>query len=231
MNLDTIKVIAFDADDTLWVNETIFRNAEKAFAKKLSYLNYSEDEIIQILLDTEIKNLGTYGYGIKGFILSLIEAAQEITQQNVDSDLLQFVLDLGKEMLAEPVELIPGIEHVLKHLSKKYKIVVATKGDLLDQERKLIKSGLIDYFHHIEIVSDKKEKQYKKLVRHLDIEPHEFLMIGNSVKSDVIPVLGMGGYAFHIPFHTTWSHEEVKDDINHPKFKALSEAKELIDLL
>ena len=231
MNLENIKVIAFDADDTLWVNETIFRNAEKAFAKELSHLNYSEDEIIQILLDTEIKNLGTYGYGIKGFILSLIEAAQEITQQNVDSDLLQFVLDLGKEMLAEPVELIPGIEEVLRHLSKKYKIVVATKGDLLDQERKLIKSGLIDYFHHIEIVSDKKEKQYKKLVRHLDIEPHEFLMIGNSVKSDVIPVLGMGGYAFHIPFHTTWSHEEVEDDINHPKFKALSEAKELIDLL
>ena len=214
MNLDTIKVIAFDADDTLWVNETIFRNAEIAFAKKLSYLNYSEDEIIQILLDTEIKNLGTYGYGIKGFILSLIEAAQEITQQNVDSDLLQFVLDLGKEMLAEPVELIPGIEEVLKYLSKKYKIVVATKGDLLDQERKLIKSGLIDYFHHIEIVSDKKEKQYKKLVKHLDIEPHEFLMIGNSVKSDVIPVLGMGGYAFHIPFHTTWAHEEVEDEID-----------------
>tara|TARA_R110002020_G_scaffold294201_9_gene510036 strand:- start:310 stop:1005 length:696 start_codon:yes stop_codon:yes gene_type:complete len=230
LNKNKIKVIAFDADDTLWVNETIFRNAEKAFAQQFS--NYfEEDEIVKILLDTEIRNLETYGYGIKGFTLSLIEAAQDITKNNISGENLQFILDLGKQMLAEPVELIPEIEDVLKKLSKNYKLVVATKGDLLDQERKLIKSGLIDYFHHIEIVSDKKEKQYKKLVKHLDIKPEEFLMIGNSLKSDILPVLAMGGHAYHIPFHTTWVHEEVKDEVKHPNFKALKAAKELLDYL
>ncbi|MEH6405860.1 MAG: HAD family hydrolase [Leeuwenhoekiella sp.] len=230
MNLQKIKVIAFDADDTLWVNETIFRNAESAFARKFKS-HLSEEEIIQILLDTEIKNLDTYGYGVKGFVLSLIEAAHEITGHNVDGETLDFILTLGKEMIAEKVELIPGIEEVLQELSKKYKLVVATKGDLLDQERKLIKSGLIDYFHHIEIVSDKKERQYNKLVKHLDITADEFLMIGNSLKSDILPVLAMGGHAFHIPFHTTWAHEEVKDEVIHPKFKALAYAKELLELL
>lgn len=231
MNPKTIKAIAFDADDTLWVNETIFRNAEKSFAQRYAHLK-SEDEIIQILLDTEIKNLETYGYGIKGFILSLIEAAQSITNNQVDGDTLQFILETGKNMLAEPVVLIAGIEPVLQKLSKKYKLIVATKGDLLDQERKLIKSGLIDYFHHIEIVSDKKEEQYKKLVKHLDIKPEEFMMIGNSLKSDVLPVLAIGGYAVHIPFHTTWAHEEIdEDEVNHPKFKTMATASELLEIL
>ena len=211
MSIQHIKVIAFDADDTLWINETIFRNAEQAFAKRLSSF-LPEDDIVKVLLDTEIRNLQHYGYGIKGFTLSLMEAALRITKNNVDADLVEFILDLGRGMLAEPIELLPGIEDVLDELSKQYKLVVATKGDLLDQERKLVKSGLIDFFHHIEIVSDKKEMQYKKLVKHLDIEPGEFLMVGNSLKSDVIPVLAMGGHAFHIPFHTTWVHEESDEE-------------------
>ena len=230
MNLNTIKVIAFDADDTLWVNETFFRDAEIAFAKQLSSFGEEED-IVQLLLDTEIKNLDTYGYGIKGFTLSMLETAHRLMGDKMNADTTEFILKKGKQMLAEPVEVLPYVENVLEQLSKKYKLVVATKGDLLDQERKLIKSGLIDYFHHVEIVSDKKEAQYKKLVRHLDIKPEEFLMIGNSLKSDVIPVLAMGGYAFHIPFHTTWTHEQVGEDINHSKFKTLLNAKELLDLL
>ena len=156
MSIQHIKVIAFDADDTLWINETIFRNAEQAFAKRLSSF-LPEDDIVKVLLDTEIRNLQHYGYGIKGFTLSLMEAALRITKNNVDADLVEFILDLGRGMLAEPIELLPGIEDVLDELSKQYKLVVATKGDLLDQERKLVKSGLIDFFHHIEIVSDKKE--------------------------------------------------------------------------
>ncbi len=230
MSLKDLKVIAFDADDTLWVNETFFRDAEVAFAKHLSAYG-DEDEIVQKLLDTEIKNLDTYGYCIKGFTLSMLETAHRLMGDQMQADTIDFILNKGKEMLAEPVELLPHIEEVLEQLAKKYKLVVATKGDLLDQERKLIKSGLIDYFHHVEIVSDKKETQYKKLVKHLDIAPHEFLMIGNSLKSDVIPVLAMGGYAFHIPFHTTWSHEQVDYEINHSKFKALKSAYELLDLL
>ncbi|MFD2828821.1 HAD family hydrolase [Leeuwenhoekiella polynyae] len=230
MDLNTIKVIAFDADDTLWVNETFFRDAEIAFAKHL--LDYGDEEdIVRMLLDTEIRNLDTYGYGIKGFTLSMLETAHRLMGDKMNAETTAFILDKGKQMLAEPVEVLPHIEEVLEELSKKYKLVVATKGDLLDQERKLIKSGLIDYFHHVEIVSDKKETQYKKLVKHLDIEPQEFLMIGNSLKSDVIPVLAMGGYAFHIPFHTTWTHEQVDDEINHSKFRALTNAKELLDIL
>ncbi|MEH6659067.1 HAD family hydrolase [Leeuwenhoekiella marinoflava] len=230
MDLNKIKVIAFDADDTLWVNETFFRDAEIAFAKHLSDYG-DEEDIVRKLLDTEIRNLNTYGYGIKGFTLSMLETAHRLMGDSMNAETTAFILDKGKQMLAEPVEVLPYIEEVLEELSKKYKLVVATKGDLLDQERKLIKSGLIDYFHHVEIVSDKKETQYKKLVKHLDIEPQEFLMIGNSLKSDVIPVLAMGGYAFHIPFHTTWSHEQVDDEINHSKFRALNSAKELLDIL
>ena len=230
MNTKQLKVVAFDADDTIWVNEPIFREAEKKFAARFN--DYaSEEGIIQVLLDTEIKNLKIYGYGIKGFVLSLLEAAQYITNGKMDAQDVQFILDLGKAMLAEPVELLHGIEQVFEVLAEKYKLVVATKGDLLDQERKLVKSGLIDYFHHIEIVSDKTEKQYKKLVTHLDIKPEEFLMVGNSVKSDVLPVLAMGGNAVHIPFHTTWAHEEVTEDINDPRFVALGSAQELLRIL
>ncbi|EAQ50704.1 MULTISPECIES: HAD family hydrolase [Leeuwenhoekiella] len=230
MSFENIKAIAFDADDTLWVNETFFRDAEVAFAKHLAAYG-DQDEIVQKLLDTEIKNLDTYGYGIKGFTLSMLETAHRLMGKKMNAETIDFILNKGKQMLAEPVELLPHIEEVLGQLSKKYKLVVATKGDLLDQERKLIKSGLIDYFHHVEIVSDKKETQYKKLVKHLDIQPQEFLMIGNSLKSDVIPVLAMGGHAFHIPFHTTWSHEQVDEEINHSKFKALKSARELLDIL
>jgi len=230
LSFENIKAIAFDADDTLWVNETFFRDAEVAFAKHLAAYG-DQDEIVQKLLDTEIKNLDTYGYGIKGFTLSMLETAHRLMGEKMNAETIDFILNKGKQMLAEPVELLPHIEEVLDLLSKKYKLVVATKGDLLDQERKLIKSGLIDYFHHVEIVSDKKETQYKKLVKHLDIQPQEFLMIGNSLKSDVIPVLAMGGHAFHIPFHTTWSHEQVDEEINHSKFKALKSARELLDIL
>ncbi len=134
-------------------------------------------------------------------------------------------------MLNLPIELIEGIEDILQQLSKKYRLVMATKGDLLDQERKLVKSGLEKYFHHIEVMSDKKPKNYQKLIKHLDIQPNEFLMVGNSLKSDIIPVLEIDSPAIHIPYHTTWVHEEVSEDIIHPQFKELTKASELMDLL
>ncbi|TPN88734.1 HAD family hydrolase [Aquimarina algicola] len=230
MSLKNIKVIAFDADDTLWVNETLFRKAEEELCELLeAYL--PKEEAGKLLFDVEMKNLPLYGYGIKPFTLSLIEAAITITNGDMSIDLVQKLIEKGKEMLNEPIELIDGIDDTLKELSKRYRLVMATKGDLLDQERKLIKSGLECYFHHIEIVSDKTEKQYKKLVKQLDVTENEFLMVGNSLKSDVLPVLNIGAHAFHIPFHTTWAHEMVNGEINHPNFKSFTKATELLEVL
>ena len=226
----TIKVIAFDADDTLWVNEPYFRTAEKAFCELLKEY-VPEEECNELLYKFEIQNLPLYGYGIKPFVLSLIEAAITISKKKIPLEVVSEIIAIGKEMLQMPVELIDGIEATLAHLSKKYLLVMATKGDLLDQERKLIKSGLEKYFHHIEVMSDKQPKNYQKLITHLDIPPSQFLMVGNSLKSDVLPVLEIGSYAIHIPFHTTWEHEKVEDEVVHCNFKELKLASKLIDLL
>lgn len=226
----TIKVIAFDADDTLWVNEPYFRTAEKAFCELLKEY-VPEEECNELLYKFEIQNLPLYGYGIKPFVLSLIEAAITISKKKIPLEVVSEIIAIGKEMLQMPVELIDGIEATLAHLSKKYLLVMATKGDLLDQERKLIKSGLEKYFHHIEVMSDKQPKNYQKLITHLDIPPSQFLMVGNSLKSDVLPVLEIGSYAIHIPFHTTWEHEKVEEEVMHCNFKELKLASKLIDLL
>ena len=225
-----IKVIAFDADDTLWVNEPYFRTAEKAFCELLKEY-VPEEECNELLYKFEMQNLPLYGYGIKPFVLSLIEAAITISKKQIPLKIVSEIIAIGKEMLQMPVELIDGIEATLAHLSKKYLLVMATKGDLLDQERKLIKSGLEKYFHHIEVMSDKQPKNYQKLITHLDISPSQFLMVGNSLKSDVLPVLEIGSYAIHIPFHTTWEHEKVEDEVVHCNFKELKLASKLIDLL
>jgi putative hydrolase of the HAD superfamily len=230
MPLTKIKAIAFDADDTLWINETLFREAEREFCVLMQdYL--SEDKCGQLLFEMEMKNLPLYGYGIKPFTLSLIEAAIDFSNGKVPISVIQTIIARGKIMLGSPIELLEGVEETLKTLSQKYRLVMATKGDLLDQERKLIKSGLEPYFHHIEIVSDKTEKQYQKLVNHLDISATEFLMVGNSVKSDILPVLAIGGHGFHIPFHTTWAHETVKEPVEHENYRLLSSAIEILDLL
>ena len=223
-----IQVIAFDADDTLWVNETYFREAEHEFAKLLSKYE-TENKIDQELFRTEIKNLTFYGYGIKGFVLSMVECALELSNYQLNPKIIERILNIGKEMLEKPIELLPDIEFVLKELQSKYKLIVATKGDLLDQERKLEKSNLLQYFHHIEVMSDKKEKDYKKLLQHLDIHPSQFLMIGNSLKSDVLPLLTIGAKAIHVPFHTTWLHEEVtKEEQYKTIYKTVTSCKELL---
>jgi putative hydrolase of the HAD superfamily len=225
-----IQVIAFDADDTIWVNEPYFRDTEKEFCKLLK--NYiSEEECNQLLYKFEMQNLSLYGYGIKPFTLSLIEAAISISNKRIPIETVSKIIELGKEMLSKPIELIDGIEETLKQLSKKYRLVMATKGDLLDQERKLIKSGLEKYFHHIEVMSDKQPKNYQNLINHLDITPNQFLMIGNSLKSDILPVLEIGSYAIHIPFHTTWEHEKIAEEVKHGHFKELELASELIRIL
>ncbi len=207
-NYQHIKVIGFDGDDTLWVNETYFRDAELEFAQLMATYDTSI-RIDEILYKKEIDNLPLYGYGIKGFVLSMIETAIELSHHKLSNEIIVQILNIGKDMLNAPVDLLDGVENVLKYLSNKYKLIVITKGDLLDQERKLKTSNLSPYFHHIEVLSDKQESNYVRVLERLEVKPSEFLMIGNSLKSDILPVINIGAQAIHIPFHTTWLHEQV----------------------
>ena len=226
-----IKVIGFDADDTLWVNETYFREAEQQFAQLLSQFE-TLNKIDQELFKMEMKNLPLYGYGVKGFVLSMVEMALELSNNTVSSKTINDILNIGKAMINKPVELLDGVETVLQQLSINYKLILATKGDLLDQERKLEKSGLLDYFHHIEVLSEKEEVNYSRLLNHLEIKPSEFLMIGNSLKSDILPLIHIGAKAVHVPFHTTWQHETVTNKMIKDKdYLTLETIDEVLDYL
>lgn len=231
MNFDSISTIAFDADDTLWVNETYFRDTEARFAALLDRFE-TQNTLDQQLFLKEMQNLPVYGYGIKGFMLSMVECAIEVSNGKVSTAEIQSILAMGKEMIKHPVEVLPGIETVLQQLQDRYRLLVLTKGDLLDQERKLEASGLGAYFHHVEVMSDKTPEKYQRLLEHLEINPNEFLMIGNSLKSDVLPIIEIGAKAIHIPFHTTWAHEQVSDkEAERADYLTLSNALELLDLL
>jgi putative hydrolase of the HAD superfamily len=225
-----LKVIAFDADDTLFINETYFLETEEKFCALMSdYL--SHQGLSQELFKVEIANLKLYGYGIKGYILSMIEAAMTISNNTIPIEIIEKIIQYGKELLEKPIELLEGVEETLQALHGKYKLVVATKGDLLDQRRKLHNSGLGHYFHHIEVMSDKQEIDYTDLIHRLDIQPSEFFMIGNSLKSDVLPVLAIGGYAVHIPFHTTWAHEKIDHQVVHENFKTIEKLTDILEFI
>jgi putative hydrolase of the HAD superfamily len=226
----TPKIIAFDADDTLFVNEPYFQEVEEKFCALMSdYL--SKQGLSQELFKTEIENLELYGYGIKGYILSMIEAAMRISNNTISIEIIEKIIEHGKELLQKPIELLDGVEETLAQLHGKYKLIVATKGDLKDQQSKLHRSGLGHYFHHIEVMADKQEINYQKLLNRLEINPDEFFMIGNSLKSDVLPVLGIGGYAVHIPFHTTWEHEKISHNVEHPNFNTLEKISDVLHIL
>lgn len=225
-----IKVIGFDADDTLWVNETYFREAEVKFADLLEQYE-TKNKVDQELFKMEMKNLELYGFGIKGFMLSMIESALDLSNNHISQDTINDILDIGKHMISRPVELLDGVEDVLQVLSGKFRLIVLTKGDLLDQERKLDRSGLSKYFHHVEVLSDKKESNYKNLLEHLEIDVSEFLMVGNSLKSDVIPILNIGATAVHVPFHTTWAHEVVPDEEQPNDHLTLNGLRDLLKYL
>ena len=193
----TPKVIAFDADDTLWHNEPYFDEAQEKFCGL--FQDYaSKQEILTLILNHQVKNLPIYGFGIKAFTLSMIESGLELTNHEISGKAIDKILHIGKDLLQKPVELLPNVEEVLQELKSKYKLIVATKGDLKDQHRKLHDSGLGHYFHHIEVMSDKTDLDYTKMLRRLDIHPQDFMMIGNSLKSDVLPVLNIGGFGVHI---------------------------------
>jgi putative hydrolase of the HAD superfamily len=226
----TPKVIAFDADDTLWHNEPYFDEAQAKFCAL--FQDYaSHQEILGLILNHQIKNLPLYGFGIKAFTLSMIESALELTNNQITGNDIQKVIQIGKELLEKPVELLPNVVEVLEALKGKYKLIVATKGDLKDQHRKLHDSGLGQHFHHIEVMSDKTDLDYQKMLGRLDIAPQDFMMVGNSLKSDVLPVLNIGGFGIHIPYHTTWEYEKIDFEVQHPNFKAIGNITEVVSLV
>jgi putative hydrolase of the HAD superfamily len=200
--------IGFDADDTLWHNEVIFeRTHERYRALLASY--HDAATVDRILFATEMRNLELYGYGIKGFTLSSIETAIEITAGRIRAKEISQIIKLGQEMLAHPVELLDGVVETLLALAPHYRLVLITKGDLRDQERKLAKSGLAGHFSQIEIVSEKDAGSYQRLFARHAIDVEKFLMVGNSLKSDIMPVLNLGGAGVHIPYHITWAAEHA----------------------
>lgn len=202
------RTIGFDADDTLWHNEVIFEQTHECYRTLLAgYHNAAT--VDRTLFETEMRNLELYGYGIKGFTLSAIETAIELTGGKIGTDEIRQLIELGRDMLAHPVNLLEGVTDVLPLLAAQYRLVLITKGDLRDQERKLAKSGLAAHFTHIEILSEKDTNAYQRVFSRHRIDPAQFLMVGNSLKSDILPVIESGGAGVHIPYHLTWAAERV----------------------
>ena len=226
--LSEIKVIGFDADDTLWENEDIFLEAQNELKIILKeYVDNLDDE----LLKTEKLNLELYGYGIKGFILSAIETSIKTSNGKFNADCTEKIINLGKKMLSSPVNLIKGVRETLNSLSKQYTLVLITKGDLLDQENKIKNSKLSGYFENIEIVSEKNKQTYRNILKKINVKPKNFLMVGNSLKSDILPVLEIGGEGAYIPYKITWEHEKIDltDYSNFLKLEKISDLKFLIN--
>ena len=207
----SIKALAFDGDDTLWHNETHFQLTQEHF-RELIGRHASGVDADARLFATEMANLGIYGYGIKSFTLSMLETAIAVTDGRIPASDLEVILGWGKRMLQEPTELLDGVAETLKQLGRRYPLLLITKGDLFDQESKLARSGLGELFHGVEILSDKNVEAYRAVLARRGIEPREFAMVGNSLRSDVLPVVAMGGRAVHIPYEVTWRHEEVEED-------------------
>lgn len=225
-----LTTIGFDADDTLWQNEQFFRLTEERFVALLGEHGEAA-EISGKLLEAERRNLGFYGFGIKGFTLSMIETALEVTGGTVPPAVIGEILAAGREMLTHPVETLPHAQETLAALAGRYRLVLITKGDLFDQERKLAQSGLGDFFDAVEIVSEKSPQIYGKLfARHGD-GPERALMVGNSLKSDIVPALAAGAWAAHVPHELTWALEHADEPEAAPRFRKLADLGGLVDLV
>nr|WP_295234346.1 HAD family hydrolase [uncultured Brevundimonas sp.] len=224
----SITTVGLDADDTLWHNETIFRLTHARFVDLL--VDHGDEATIEArLAETEQRNLRLYGYGIKGFTLSMIETAMELTNGEAPPHVVREILAAGREMLAHPVETLPGVDAVVAELSEKYRLVLITKGDLLDQERKLAASGLGDLFSAVEIVSEKDRATYERVFTRHGTGPAEAVMAGNSMKSDVLPAIAAGAFGVHIPYHVTWAHELADAPVDEPRYGSLARIDELPD--
>ena len=223
-----IDAVGLDADDTLWENESFFRLTEAEFCALLAD-HVEAGDIAARLFDVERANLARYGYGIKGFMLSMVETAIELTDGRVDGRTIGRILDLGREMLAHPVDLLPGVEDALDAMAGR-RLILITKGDLMDQERKIAASGLAERFASVEILAEKTPEAYARILWAQDIAPERFLMAGNSMKSDVIPVLELGGWGVFVPHRETWAMEHAEAP-NHPRLHELARLDELPALL
>ena len=224
--MPSITTIAFDADDTLWQNEQFFRLTEQRFTALLKD-HADGDGLGERLLAAEVRNLATYGFGIKGFTLSMIETALEVTEHRVPGTVIAEILAAGRELLTHPVETLPYVDQALGELQNRYRLILITKGDLFDQERKLAASGLAEYFAAVEIVSDKTEAIYRRIfTQHAD-GPERTLMVGNSLKSDVLPALATGGFGVYVPHDLTWSFEHAEEPADNPRYARIAHLGEL----
>lgn len=206
-----VRVVGFDGDDTLWHSETRFHVTQGDF-RDLLRRHVPDADVDARLAKTEMENLSIYGYGVKSFTLSMLETAIEVTQRRISASDLDVILGWGKRMLMQPTELLDGVEDTLRVLSDGYDMVLITKGDLFDQESKLARSGLGELFLGVDIVSDKSEQTYRGIFQRRGIRPDEFVMVGNSLRSDIVPVVALGGRAIHIPYQVTWEHELVAEE-------------------
>ena len=225
-----LTTICFDADDTLWHNERFFHLTQERFADLLRH-HADPDHLAERLLEAERRNIGHYGFGIKGFMLSMIETALEVTEHRVPGEVVAEIIAAGQEMLSHPIELLPGVEDTLNRLCEDFRILLVTKGDLLDQERKLAQSGLGDVFDGVEIVSDKSVEVYRAIFARHGVRPDAALMSGNSLKSDVNPVIDAGGWGVYVPHGLTWDLEAAEAPEDHPRFRQIEELGALPDIV
>jgi len=219
-----IKLVGFDADDTLWKCEDDYREAQDAFERILGrYLDLNDISVRERLYAAERENItSVFGYGVKGMALSMIETAIEMTDERISAADLHRIVSFAKDMLRRPVELLPGVRAAVEAVAARHPVALITKGDLFHQEAKVRQSGLADLFERIEIVSEKDTTTYARLLAEFDVAAGEFVMVGNSLRSDIVPVLELGGWGVHIPYHLTWEHEHVADmDTTHPRFQEI----------
>ena len=225
-----MKLIAFDADDTLWVNEPNYVDVKTKLCELMAH--YIDQATLEDrFYDAQIRNLQHFGYGAKSFILSMIETAIELTNGAITSAEIQQIINVGRRLLDFPIDVLDGIPEVLETLAARFDLMILTKGDLFDQESKIARSGLVHHFKHVEILSEKNEQAYQRILQKYKVDPADFIMIGNSLKSDILPVIHIGGRAIHIPYAVTWAHERVTDEqLQDKEFITLASARELLTL-
>lgn len=226
-----IQVVGFDADDTLWRSQEFFDQAQLDFEAILgAYVDLDSDLMRSTMLATERGNLARYGYGVKGMILSMVEAAIALTGGKIKAHDIQKIMELGKELLEHPVQLLPGIPEAVQAVAQRYRIVLITKGDLFHQERKVAQCGLTA-FQRIEVVSEKDIPTYRRLLSEFEVAPEQFAMVGNSLRSDIAPVVELGGWGVYVPYHTTWAHETLSEFNGNGRVVEVSSAAGIIGAL
>lgn len=224
-----IGLVGFDADDTLWRSQDYFDEAQLEFERLVArYVDLDDAQARQHLYDVEKRNIAVFGYGVKGMVLSMIESAVAITGERISASDVHRIVQLGKALLQHPVELLPGIRDAVEEVAAEHDVVLITKGDLFHQEAKVRQCGFAHLFRRIEIVSEKDSATYTRLLEEFGLPAQRFVMVGNSLRSDIAPVLALGGWGVHVPYHTTWAHEaEAEVGADAPRFRLVEQASAL----